>query len=455
MRTSLRRRLMWLLSGAVLLAWIATAWFSYSDARAQIGAMLDGQLRLSAELIAQQRAPEMAPAGAASVAQGGPDARLAYQVWDGQALLRQRSANAPRTRLSAANQGFSEIDLEGKRWRVYSHAVPDGRVVVQVAERHALRDELAQSVANHLMHPLAVALPVLGLLIWFSVSAGLLPLGALASQLQRRAPDNLAPLPEPQVPREVAPLVHALNALFERLRSSFEQERRFTADAAHELRTPLAALKTQAQVAQAAASQQELRHALDRIVLGVDRATHLVEQLLMLARLDPQASLPEAVPVSLPQLAATCIAQLASMAADKDVDLAREASQEALIRGDATLLAALLRNLLDNAIRHAPPGTEVEVGVAATPTGVVLRVSDHGPGIPQHERQRVLDRFYRVGGVSGEGSGLGLSIVRRIVELHGGTMGLRSGPSGRGLTVEVLFPASSAGAASELDLPTV
>lgn len=445
MRTSLRRRLMGLLSGAVLLAWLATAWFSYSDARAQIGAMLDGQLRLSAELIAQQLGAEVGQSGAAPLSlRGGPDARMAYQVWDRHAVLRQRSANAPQTRLSTLDLGFFEIDLEGQRWRVYSHAVPDGRYVVQVAERHTLRDELAQSVANHLLHPLAVALPVLGLLIWLSVTAGLLPLGAVATQVQRRAPDNLAPLPDHAVPREVAPLVDALNALFERLRTSFEQERRFTADAAHELRTPLAALKTQAQVAQAAASQQELRRALDQIVVGADRATHLVEQLLMLARLDPQASLPAAEPLSLPQLARACIAQLASMAADRDVDLAQEAPQEAMIRGDATLLAVLLRNLLDNAIRHAPAGTEVEVTVAPAPSGVSLRVRDQGPGIAEHERQRVLDRFYRVDGVSGEGSGLGLSIVRRIVELHGATMSLKPGVAGRGLTVEVLFPALSA-----------
>lgn len=442
MRTSLRRRLMWLLSGAVLLAWLATAWFSYSDARSQIGSMLDAQLRLSAELIAQQLAPDTAVQGAASASpQARPDARMAFQVWDGPALLRQRSANAPRTRLSMAQQGFSEIDLDGQRWRVYSHAVPDGRYVVQVAERHALRDELAQSVANHLMHPLAVALPVLGLLIWLSVTAGLLPLGALALQVQRRDPDNLASLPEPQVPREVAPLVHALNALFGRLRTSFEQERRFTADAAHELRTPLAALKTQAQVAQAATSEQALRHALDQIVVGVDRATRLVEQLLMLARLDPQASLPAAESLSLPQLAAVCVAQLAPMAAQRDVDLAQEAPDAALVRGDAALLSALMRNLLDNAIRHAPPGSEVELSVRRAADGVLLRVCDQGPGIPAAQRQRVLERFYRIDGVSGEGSGLGLSIVQRIVQLHGATLRLEPGEGGRGLCVEVAFPA--------------
>lgn len=441
MRTSLRRRLMWLLSVAVLSAWLATAWFSYSDARAQIGAMLDGQLRLSVALIAQQLGPEAPASGAASVAQpGGLDARMAYQVWDRHAVLHQRSANAPLQRLSTADQGFSEIDLEGQRWRVYSQTVHDGRYLVQLAERHALRDELAQSVANHLMHPLAVALPVLGLLIWLSVTAGLLPLGAVAAQVQCRALDNLEPLPDRAVPREVEPLVDALNGLFGRLRTSFVQERRFTADAAHELRTPLAALKTQAQVAQAATSAQELRHALDQIVIGVDRATRLVEQLLMLARLDPQAGLPAAEPLSLPQLAGACVAQLAPMAADRDVDLAQQAPDTAMVRGDAALLSALVRNLLDNAIRHAPPGSEVELSVRHAADGVLLRVCDQGPGIPEAQRQRVFERFYRIDGVSGEGTGLGLSIVQRIAELHGATLRLESGQAGQGLCVEVAFP---------------
>lgn len=440
MKASLRRRLLVLLSAAVLLAWGATALFSFFDARAQIGEMLDAHLRQSAGLIGAQLGPAVDPLVPHQVEQ---ESRIAFQVWDRNSVLRQRSANAPTTRLSGADEGFSEIGIDGKRWRVFSRPVQDGRYVVQVGERFELRDELAQSVASHLMHPLAVALPVLAVLIWLSVNAGLLPLGAVASQVQRRAPDNLAPLTEQGVPREVAPLVQSLNALFDRLRSSFEQERRFTADAAHELRTPLAALKTQAQVALAAASEHELRHALGQVVVGVDRATRLVDQLLMLARLDPQAGLPAAGQLSLRQLAASCIAQQASVAADKDVKLAMEAPQEAFIQGDATLLLALLRNLVDNAIRYAPAGSEVEVAVVPSPGVVTLRVSDQGPGIPQGERQHVLDRFYRIDGVSGEGSGLGLSIVKRIVDLHGATLSLRTGDTGRGLTVDIMFPATA------------
>lgn len=275
------------------------------------------------------------------------------------------------------------------------------------------------------------------------MNAGLLPLGVVARQVQRRAPDNLAPLGERGVPREVSPLVQALNALFGRLRASFEQERRFTADAAHELRTPLAAVKTQAQVALAASSEDERRRALSKVVVGVDRATHLVEQLLLLARLDPQADLPGPVPVALHDLAASCIGEQAQVAADKDVTLALESGDEAVVLGNPTLLSVLLRNLIDNAIRYAPAASEVEVSIKRNHAGATLRVTDNGLGIPEDERDRVFDRFYRVVGAVERGSGLGLSIVKRIADLHHATIHLSQGSGGRGLAVEVSFPATA------------
>lgn len=442
MKPSLRRRLLWLLSATVLLAWSATALFTYFDARQQIGEMLDAHLAQSAGLIAAQMEHEIDnQVDLTTPRQYKQQSNIAFQVWDRSAALRLRSANAPQARLSAHDAGFSEATIDGERWRIFSRRDESGRYVVQVGERFELRRELAQSVASHLLHPLAVALPVLAILIWFGVNAGLLPLGGLARQVQRRAPDNLTPLGEQEVPREVSPLVQALNALFGRLRASFEQERRFTADAAHELRTPLAAVKTQAQVALAASSGEERQRALSGVVLGVDRATHLVEQLLLLARLDPQANLPGAMPVVLHDLAASCIAQQAQAAADKGVELALESATDAVVVGDQTLLSVLLRNLIDNAIRYAPAASEVEVSLARTPGVVTLRVTDSGPGIPEDERDRVFDRFYRIIGSAEEGSGLGLSIVKRVADLHHATTRLSHGPGGRGLAFEVVFPA--------------
>lgn len=445
MRPSLRRRLLWLLSSAVLLAWGATALFTYFDARQQIGQMLDAHLVQSAGLVAAQMEHEMdTPSVEPMARQYKQESGSVFQVWDRSAVLRLRSANAPQSRLSALEPGFSEASIGGERWRIFSRWDDSGRYLVQMGERFELREALAQSVASHLLHPLAVALPVLALLIWFSVHAGLVPLGVVARQVQRRAPDNLAPLGEGQVPREVAPLVQALNALFARVRASFEQERSFTADAAHELRTPLAGVKTQAQVAMAAGSPTELRRALSQVVQGVDRATHLVEQLLVLARLDPQAHLPGVAPVALHALAASCIAEQAQCALEKEVDLALDSPDEAVVQGDQTLLAVLLRNLIDNAIRYAPAASEVEVAIARAAGVVTLRVTDSGPGISAAERDRVFDRFYRVVGSGEDGSGLGLAIVKRIADLHHATARLSPGPDGRGLVVEVAFPVAGA-----------
>jgi two-component system sensor histidine kinase QseC len=442
---SLRRRLLALLSGTVLLAWAATAIFSYFDARHEIGEMLDAHLAQSAGLIAAQLEHEIdGGKGTAVPRRYGQERKIAFQVWDGNNALRLHSVSAPQTRLSASEEGFADAVIEGKRWRIFSRRDESGRFLVQVGERYELRDELAESVAGHLMHPLAIALPALALLIWLAVGAGLAPLARLAGEVGRRAPDNLAPLEESRAPREVRPLLGALNDLFARLRASLEQERRFTADAAHELRTPLAAVKTQAQVALAAADAKERAHALAQVVTGADRAAHLVEQLLALARLDPQTALAQAQGVSLRALAAECVAALAPAAAQKGIEVGLVAADAGQVFGDSTLLAVLLRNLVDNAVRYSASGGEVEVRVASDDGSVLLSVTDSGPGIPAAEHSRVFERFYRVLGSGAEGSGLGLSIVRRIADLHRASIALADGPGGRGLVASVRFPAGQA-----------
>lgn len=442
MRYSLRRRLLVLLLVTVLLAWATTALFTYFDARHEIGEMLDAQLVQSAGLIAAQLEYDMEEERGGTVArQYKHEHELAFQVWDRQGRLRLRSASAPPTRLNERGEGFGDLTLEGERWRVFSRWDEEGRYLVQVGERYELREELAQSVASHLMHPLAVALPVLALLIWLSVGAGLAPLGGIAKEVARREPNNLTPLDADRGPREVAPLVGALNALFDRVRASLEQERRFTADAAHELRTPLAAVKTQAQVALGAGDPGERSRALANVVSGTDRATHLVEQLLALSRLDPQTALSLEQPVALRKLAAECVAAQAPAAAGKSVDLGLAPGEDGTVAGDPALLAVLLRNLVDNAVRYTPPGGEVEVAVRRAHGQVLLAVADSGPGIAEAERGRIFERFYRVLGNGEEGSGLGLSIVKRIADLHRASISLSPGPHGRGLQVEVFFPA--------------
>ncbi len=443
MKTSLRRRLLFLLSGTVLAAWLATAVFTYFDARKEIGEMLDAHLAQSAGLIAAQLEHELEDEHEAKVPrQYRHERKIAFQVWDRKGRLLLRSASAPEARLQSQSEGYGDAVIDGKRWRIFSRWDESRHYQVQVGERYELRDELAQSVASHLLHPLAVALPALALLIWLGVGAGLAPLGGVAREVARRAPDNLAHLDEASAPREISPLIGALNALFDRLRTSLEQERRFTADAAHELRTPLAAVKTQAQVALGATGEDERSRALGNVVAGTDRASRLVEQLLVLARLDPQKVLPHGQTVDLHELARQGVAEIAPAAAAKGVEVSLAAGDAAPVAGDAVLLAVLLRNLLDNAVRYTPAGGEVEVSVLRATGGVSLAVVDNGPGIPEAERGRVFERFHRVLGSGEEGSGLGLSIVRRIADLHRAGVSLDAGPGGRGLRVEVRFLAA-------------
>jgi two-component system sensor histidine kinase QseC len=443
MKPSLRRRLLFLLSGTVLAAWLATAVFTYFDARKEIGEMLDAHLAQSAGLIAAQLEHELDDDRESTVPrQYKHERKIAFQVWDKKGRLLLRSSSAPETRLQSRSEGYGDAEIDGKRWRIFSRWDESRHYLVQVGERYELRNELAESVASHLLHPLYFALPALALLIWLAVGAGLAPLAGIAREVAQRAPDNLAHLDAGNAPREISPLIAALNALFDRLRTSLEQERRFTADAAHELRTPLAAVKTQAQVALGATGEAERGRALANVVSGTDRAARLVEQLLVLARLDPQTALPPGQRVDLQALAQQGVAELAPAAAGKGVEAGLAPGETAPVAGDAVLLAVLLRNLLDNAVRYTPPGGEVEVSVKPAAGGVSLAVVDSGPGIPEAERGKVFDRFHRVLGTGEEGSGLGLSIVRRIADLHRATVVLGEGPGGRGLRVEVTFPAA-------------
>lgn len=300
-----------------------------------------------------------------------------------------------------------------------------------------LRQALAESVAAHLLHPLLVAVPVLGVVIWLSVGWGLAPLRALALQVEKRDPQNLDALTV-KAPEEARPLVVALNGLFGRMRDLLERERRFTADAAHELRTPLAGIRTHAQVALAAAEEGERRQALDGVVQGTARATHLVEQLLELARLD---ATPAMGPVDVAAVAAQTVAAISGQASARKIDLGLiEADATAVVTGNAPLIAVLLRNLIDNAVRYGRPGGRVDVSVLRRPDAVELRVEDDGPGIASDQRAQVFARFHRGLGTGAEGSGLGLSIVARIAELHHARIELRDGIGGRGLAVVVSFP---------------
>lgn len=450
---SLRTKLLLLLLAIISAAWVATAVFIYFDAHHEIDELFDAQLAQSAQVLLAQAGHDLKDARedddgiAAEIGGAGHkyERKIAFQIRDEHGSLLLRSASAPVDAMATQESGFADAVIEGKPWRVYTLKDEEGEIRVQVGERHEVRNELAASVAQRLLLPLGVALPVLAVLIWLAVGKGLSPLRRISSEVAQRDPANLAPLEGHGVPVEIASLLHALNDLLERLDRALESERRFTADAAHELRTPLAALKIQAQVARRAESEAQRLAALDNLIVGVDRATHLTGQLLTLARLEPTAgSTVMMASCDVAAIARQVLADLAPAALEKEIELELASPAAATIKGNADMLAILLRNLVDNAIRYTPRKGRVDVSLIVEQGRVRLEVLDSGPGIPEQERQRVFDRFYRILGSEAAGSGLGLSIVKHIADVHAASLSLGSGENGIGLRVSVDFSPDSA-----------
>lgn len=446
---SIRRRLVLALLLTTGLVWCLMALRFYHDARHEMLGILDAQLAGAAHLLVSLMNSENAVRGtgqglSAATITATLDNRyqkdLAFQIWDSDDHLLARSDSAPATPLGGSKPGFSSSRVDGQEWRVFSLVAGTPPLHVIMGERADLRREVTRQIATRLALPVLVFLPLLALFIWFSVGRGLRPLKRISAQIAAREPDNLEYIEERGVPEEAAPLVQSLNELFRRLERAFERERRFTADAAHELRTPLAALKTQAEVALQAPSDPIREQALERVLSGVDRATHLVQQLLTLARLDPDALRPRGVIADLGAIVREVATEYTVIAAKRRTHLALDLpAQELSLSGDATALAIVIRNLIDNAVRYTPTGGRVVVSVTAEPHALTLSVSDDGPGIAPADRERALERFYRGIGTKVRGSGLGLSIVHRIVTMHDGTLSLGEAGIG-GLLVRVTLP---------------
>lgn len=438
-RGSLRRRLLATLLAGVLLVWLGAAAVTAWETRAEMQELLDAHLAQSASLLAAQIGDEIDEVELEHAHPLHKYARnVAFQIWEGGDKLLLHSSDAPSTKLSPTEEGFSDAAVNGRNWRVFSHWDSKREYLVQVGEATDARERLAGKILQRLVQPLLIALPLLGLLVWFAVGTAFNPINRIGAALARRDPHYLAPI-EGEVPKEIAPMVERLNGLLERVRSSLEGERMFTSDAAHELRTPLAALKTQLQVVQGAADSKEREHAIVNAIAASDRATHLVEQLLTLARLEHAAWQSQGEAIDLHGLAAQALAESAALAAERRISLSLLGEPALMVRGHAGLLAILLRNLLDNAVRYSPAHTEVSVNLSRAAHGAVMEVQDQGPGIPAHERDNALRRFHRLEGVEASGSGLGLSIVARIAQLHGAQLELLEGAEGRGLKVRVRF----------------
>jgi two-component system OmpR family sensor kinase len=436
MNTSIRRRLLsWLLPG-LLLAGLVFAVPTWINVHEEIGELFDKVLQQVAHSRFDAPAIPNATEPQRPVSPVIDELDLITQKWGSDGALLYASHPFPPLP-APTDEGWFTVHWRGEDWRVFQRKNPKGSI--QIAQSFSERRQTANEVALHLLAPLAFLLPGLGLLAWFGLARGLRPLQDVVEAVEQRSPDSLHPIPDRGLPREVATLVGALNGLLRRLDIALAAQRQFTADAAHELRSPLTALSLQAEVAERATDPAQRSAALKTLRQGIERASHLVHQLLTLARLDPEAAESPWAPVRLDELARTVVGEFAPLALDRDIDLGLAVTDSAQVSGDGEALRVLLGNLLDNAIRYTPAGGRVDVGVRTANGKVRLYVSDDGPGIPAAEQERVFDRFHRVAGTGEPGSGLGLAIVKRIADRHGASIRLADGASGRGLTVSVTF----------------
>ena len=434
---SIRRRLLaWLLSAGLAAGALAAA-VVFVQARGEANNFFDYQLRQVALTL---RDRPFLPPGLADALRAGESPDLVISVWspDGRRLY----GSHPALELPPPSAtGFSDVRTAEGRWRAFT-LWHQGLTIV-VAQHRLARERLAIAAAARTLLPFALLLPALGLILWRVVGREMKVLARTANAVASRTPASLEPIERGSVPDEVAPLVDAINGLLSRLGGALARQREFVADAAHELRTPLTALRLQLQLAERATEPHERELAHARLREGIARATRLVEQLLILARADPDAAIAPREPVDLAEVARRVGAAHEPAAHEKGLELAVEADEALVVPAHPGALDTLLEALVDNAVRYTREGSVV-VRAVRSQGRALLEVEDTGPGIPPAERTRVFDRFYRGADAPGGGTGLGLAIARRLAEAHGGTIELDDVTAGRGLRARVQLPLSPA-----------
>ncbi|MEA3300807.1 MAG: ATP-binding protein [Pseudomonadota bacterium] len=428
------------LATLVLVVFVAAVQ-GYRSSMGEAESLFDSQLQELAQFAVNLRG-EHAPGNSQPT-------HIAYQLWqpgaEGGATLLAHSANTPASPLTGFAPGFGYVNFHGYRWRTYVHLAEADNLVAVVAARTDVRFQLAENVILEAILPIVVGLPLSALLIWLIVGRGLGPLRELAERLREKEYRDLSPVRIAEHPRELDQVLNSVNGLLARLNASFERERRFASDAAHELRTPISVLKLQLHNLQQAHPDRagELRD----LQAGVQRMQHLVEQILALYRSTPEQYSAGLKPLNLHELVAGLIAERYGdfEARGQTVEL-RGASTGTTVAGDPFALHTLVTNLLANANRYTPDGGTILATVESGPGTVVLRIEDNGPGIPEQERERIFERFHRIGGDrhdSGQpGCGLGLAIVRNIADLHGATIAVTPSRFASGACFTLTFPAA-------------
>ncbi len=435
---SIRARLLLSLLPLFILAEVVIGTVSYHYVLSESHELFDYHLR--------QMALSLRDQGAVLPPPGPPEDREQFdfvvQIWSADGSKIYLSHTRSRARLpERATLGFADVVADGERWRVYS-TLARGRVI-QVGQPFEVRERIAASAALRSITPLLIFAPIVALAIWWLVGHSLAPVERIASELKRRDAQRLDPVSEARLPAEVEPMVRSLNGLLDRLRRAFETQRAFVADAAHELRTPIAALKLQAGLLSRARDERSRNDALAELNAGIDRSAHLVDQLLTLARSEPQphatATAATMAETDLARIVGNAVAEVAPLGEAQGSRIEFAAPQAAPLLGDASALHSLARNLIENAVRHTPAGSHILVAIEQRDETICLIVDDSGPGIPVDERGRVFDRFYGRTAGGDAGSGLGLAIAKAVVERHEGRIELDRSPLG-GLRVRVSLP---------------
>ncbi|MEH2594989.1 two-component system sensor histidine kinase QseC [Bradyrhizobium sp. AZCC 1577] len=442
--SSLKHRLFFILVAATGVIWLAATCWIYVGTSREVENVLDSRLQEAARMVLSLASsngigsPEKDAGASHATDYLTYERQLSCQIWSLDGRLVARSSGAPSESLGDTRTGFSERTIKGETWRVFTAEDPVKNVRVLVGDRLGLREAFVTDIMKGLAAPMLLTVPLLALLIWASLNRGLRPLQALARDLKCRNADDMTPVEAGNVPAEIWPMVVSLNNLFGKVRDALRHERDMTAFAAHELRTPLAGLRTQAQIAMTAPDQGTREAALRQILFSVDRTARLVRQLLAIVKLDSDRETPRA-PVCVGDVVQEVLRNLPP--SDQDADVAVDPTLRSLIvltNRDALLLA--IRNLHENAVRHMPQRGSIRWSAESTKEGTLVFVEDSGPGVPEDELELITNRFFRGRNKTALGSGLGLSIVTLALEAGGARLRLGNRIDASGLRAEMLWP---------------
>ncbi|MES9971569.1 MAG: ATP-binding protein [Candidatus Thiodiazotropha sp.] len=441
---SISMRLLLMLLISTLLLWSAILYFTWWRTSSDIDQVYNAELALVGQLLAVATEHESEEFDLddyqADLSASNYTFPLLFQVWSHEDRLMIRGPDAPDHPLSSSiTDGYTDSEFDGQGWRVYTLNLTDHDYRVQVARSHLTSRQLVSDFVLDVIKPLLIALPLSGML-WFVVYQGLQPLREVTRLIRKQDYDHLTPIQATHVPNEIAGMVEALNELLLRLKLSIDRNSRFTADVAHELRTPVAGMLVQLQSNANGCKDEQGRKGFEQVERGLTRLNHVINQLLMLASIEPEKVRHNFIEIDLQLLAQEVLAEISPQALSRGIEIALDCSEPISMRGNRELFGVLLKNVVSNAIKFTPQMGRVTIKITGSENDVILTVADEGPGIPDDKKKWVFERLNRLPGGAETGAGLGLSIVKEICELHQGTIDLSDPGQGSGLIVKLRFP---------------